>query len=244
MSRQVFACEECGIVGAYRGKRFCSRSCRTSCLNRTANPMKRPGVREKLAMIAREGGYAARLSTPAVRAKATSGIRKALTGRKQTEQHVESRRAGWLAACAARGGMSEAHKKQLEALHNHMRGENHPGWQGGITPQRKKEYQSEPYKAYRREVLKRDKRTCQVCGQYGGNLDVHHCHLPYAQCKGPLEFLKYHPANGQTLCEPCHYKTQTYRPDLQQPKLDQLPDHILQLIPAEVRAQFDHSGQP
>ena len=58
---------------------------------------------------------------------------------------------------------------------------------------------------WRMAVFQRDNFTCQHCGARGGRLNAHHI-KPF---KAHPE-LRHDLANGQTLCVPCHKKTDTY----------------------------------
>lgn len=53
-------------------------------------------------------------------------------------------------------------------------GSNNPSWKGGISSENHKIRHSLEYKKWRRECLLRDNFTCQISGQYGGKLEVHH----------------------------------------------------------------------
>ena len=54
------------------------------------------------------------------------------------------------------------------------KGKNHWNWKGGINPINDTIRKSSEYKFWRKEVFKRDNFTCQVSGQSGGDLIVHH----------------------------------------------------------------------
>lgn len=58
---------------------------------------------------------------------------------------------------------------------------------------------------WRKKVFERDDYTCQHCGKRGGKLNADHI-KPYCI----YEELRTDLANGRTLCEPCHKKTDTY----------------------------------
>lgn len=60
-------------------------------------------------------------------------------------------------------------------------------------------YGTKEYKAWRTFVLKRDEHTCQMCGQQGGRLEVHHIKPKYLYPELTLE-----KKNGITLCWFCH----------------------------------------
>jgi 5-methylcytosine-specific restriction endonuclease McrA len=58
---------------------------------------------------------------------------------------------------------------------------------------------------WRNAVFARDGYTCQACGQKGGRLQAHHIQPFKARPD-----LRHDLANGQTLCVPCHRKTDSY----------------------------------
>ena len=80
-----------------------------------------------------------------------------------------------------------------------LAGVNHWNWQGGITPNDKKErirFRNEMQEI----ILERDRYTCQICGKKGGNLQVDHIQ-PWAEyIEGRFDI-----NNCRTLCVGCHY---------------------------------------
>lgn len=81
-------------------------------------------------------------------------------------------------------------------------GDKHWNWKGGITPENLKLRFCLKYQIWRRAVFKRDKYTCQDCGDNkGGNLISHHI-KPWSEF--PKERFKVD--NGIVLCEKCHKK--------------------------------------
>lgn len=95
---------------------------------------------------------------------------------------------------------------------NTKRGSAHPGWQGGTTPHRNKEFRTPEYIAFRQAVLERDHYTCQLCGARNGlgetiRLEVDHI-LSYAGYPD----LRFDPSNGRTLCVQCHRSSRRNRP--------------------------------
>lgn len=84
-------------------------------------------------------------------------------------------------------------------------GENHYNWRGGVTPLNIKIRHSGKYIKWRNEVLKRDKRTCQECGETNGRIEVDHI-KPFSL----FPELRLELSNGRTLCIRCHRKTPTY----------------------------------
>ena len=69
-------------------------------------------------------------------------------------------------------------------------------------------YNTPPYKAWRESVLTRDGHRCQMCGQKGGKLEVHH-----AKPKRLYPELVLDKENGITLCYECHRNIVTGKED-------------------------------
>lgn len=86
--------------------------------------------------------------------------------------------------------------REKQSKINRRSGEEHHWWNGGkeiprtFTPE---------YIEWRTNVFKRDKYTCQSCGQVGGNLNAHHIE----HWKNNKE-KRFNLNNGQTLCFECH----------------------------------------
>lgn len=69
---------------------------------------------------------------------------------------------------------------------------------------------SDEYKEWRRAVFKRDKNTCQHCGDKstpGRNIELHADHIKAFATHPELRF---DVNNGRVLCVPCHHKTDTW----------------------------------
>lgn len=64
---------------------------------------------------------------------------------------------------------------------------------------------SKKYNDWRTKVFRRDKYTCQHCGQRGGRIEADHI-KPFSR----FPKLRFILSNGRTLCRPCHKKTPTY----------------------------------
>ncbi|AZA49774.1 DUF1376 domain-containing protein [Chryseobacterium carnipullorum] len=81
---------------------------------------------------------------------------------------------------------------------NHLGGENHWNWLGGVSDAETKFRTSAPYVRWKKKVLRRDKYKCANCFSTE-NLHVHHI-KPYALFKDLRTVI----SNGVTLCQPCH----------------------------------------
>ena len=87
----------------------------------------------------------------------------------------------------------------LKMLHESIKGENHPNWNGGISILNDR-HDSLDYKKWRQEVYKRDNYQCQICGSKN-KINAHHI---YSWKFYPEK--RYDINNGITLCEECHTK--------------------------------------
>ena len=79
-----------------------------------------------------------------------------------------------------------------------VRGEAHPNWKGGCTPERQAFYSSEAWLKVLTKVRRRDKYCCQRCGS-GEEIHVHHI-VSFA-----VEELRAELDNLVLLCQECHY---------------------------------------
>jgi hypothetical protein len=84
----------------------------------------------------------------------------------------------------------------------HMQGDKHWNWKGGKTKERQRIMNTLEYKQWRTAVYERDKYTCQLCQQVGGELNADHI-KKYAD----YPELRFDISNGRTLCLKCHIKT-------------------------------------
>lgn len=92
-------------------------------------------------------------------------------------------------------------KRQCNKCGIEMRaGENSPFWKGGVTTENVLSRQSKEYIHWREQVFKRDRYTCQCCGDIqGGSLNAHHIEN-FSTHKNKRFDLN----NGITLCKYCH----------------------------------------
>jgi 5-methylcytosine-specific restriction endonuclease McrA len=95
-------------------------------------------------------------------------------------------------------------------LKPYQSGKNHWNWKGGITPKIRSLRNIKKYNKWRKAVFERDNYTCQMCGQRGGKLVVHHkisfAKLVYENNLKELFNLDL----GITLCQKCHLSTDSY----------------------------------
>ena len=79
-------------------------------------------------------------------------------------------------------------------------GENHHSWKKDKSEEERVQNRMyEEYYVFVRKVLSRDNYTCQCCGQYSGNIEVHHLD-GYNWCIEKRTEI----TNGITLCKQCH----------------------------------------
>ena len=79
-------------------------------------------------------------------------------------------------------------------------GENNPSWNPNKTDEEREHGRKIPeYNIFIRKVLKRDKYTCQCCGQEHGDLEVHHLDGYDWYIEGRTD-----ETNGICLCSTCH----------------------------------------
>lgn len=98
-------------------------------------------------------------------------------------------------------------------------GSNHYNWKGGMYSLNMLIRKCYEYRQWVQDIFKRDNYTCQVCGKLGGKLNAHHIKqfaliikenkiTTLAEALLCYELWDYD--NGQTLCLPCHKKTDSY----------------------------------
>ena len=81
------------------------------------------------------------------------------------------------------------------------KGNKHPNWRGGISPE---SYGIDWTETLRRSIRERDKYVCRLCGKQQGDraFCVHHIDYDKNNCR---------PDNLITLCSRCHSKTNSNR---------------------------------
>jgi endogenous inhibitor of DNA gyrase (YacG/DUF329 family) len=90
-------------------------------------------------------------------------------------------------------------KKGWSKVTNPLKGEKHPFWKGGITPEEKRIRNSVEFKEWSAKVKEVWDYTCQICGERGGRLESNHIKkfADYPE-------LRFETTNGIVLCERCH----------------------------------------
>lgn len=98
-------------------------------------------------------------------------------------------------------------------------GPNHHNWKGGVTKIQNSVRELSIYRDWRHSVFLRDDWTCQHCNKRGGRLNADHIKSfskilndnnikTIEQAKSCTELWDL--SNGRTLCNLCHFKTDTY----------------------------------
>lgn len=99
------------------------------------------------------------------------------------------------------------HYPNLQGANNGMfgrKGELHPNWLGGLTPERQALYSSQEWKQASEIVWKRDKGTCQRCGKkYRRKATSFHIH--HIKSFSLYIELRTEPGNLVLLCSDCHH---------------------------------------
>ena len=105
-----------------------------------------------------------------------------------------------------RNPFTEEHKKKISKNHHNVSGENNPNLKGGISSEKIKHKNKtwKQYQKWRKDVLERDNYTCKNCGSCE---KLHAHHIIARKTLPKAEFIR---ANGVTLCEKCHRKTDSW----------------------------------
>lgn len=100
---------------------------------------------------------------------------------------------------------SQAAREHLAKIQQEFKGKKSPHWKGGITPINLSARNSTAARQWRKAVLTRDQRTCQICGTKEGIIDADHI-KPFSSHPE----LRFDINNGRALCRPCHLKTPSW----------------------------------
>jgi hypothetical protein len=92
--------------------------------------------------------------------------------------------------------LKEHYEKRVKSL---SRGEKHWNWKGGINPENDTIRKSLEYKLWHKSCLERDNFTCQISGQKGRDIVVHHINnfADFPELRFAID-------NGITLSEKTH----------------------------------------
>lgn len=90
------------------------------------------------------------------------------------------------------------------------RGEKSYFWKGGLTDINHSIRHSFEYRAWRKEVFKRDNYTCQICKNKNGCGTTVKIQADHIKPFSKYPSLRFDLSNGRTLCIECHRKTDTY----------------------------------
>ena len=85
----------------------------------------------------------------------------------------------------------------------HLRGEKHWNWQGGIDEEHKRIKQSAEYKEWRNAVYKKDNWTCVECKEHCDKKTITAHHIKEFYAYPELRFVV---SNGEVLCRKCHQR--------------------------------------
>lgn len=119
----------------------------------------------------------------------------------------------------SQGGKRISRYCSPQCMYKHKVGENSPRWKGGITSLYDSIRKSTKYVDFRNHIFKRDKYTCQHCGQIGGQIEADHIKnfsiiISENNIKTKEEAYEcnelWDEKNIRTLCESCHKKTDHY----------------------------------
>ena len=102
-------------------------------------------------------------------------------------------------------------RKKLSDARKRKKGSN---WRGGTSTKNQLIRSGLDYRIWREKVFKRDSFICQNCGLKGGwNIELKKKIVLNADHIKPFAYfpeLRFEVSNGKTLCEDCHFKTDTY----------------------------------
>jgi len=203
----TYKCLECGkekTVLAWRAKRlkFCSAKCAAIYNTKTGN---NPTQFKKNAIPHNKGKSNVELygEEKAVELKQISS--ETHIGNSYTKGSKRDPESNCKAVeTRMKNGSYKRTKDQNIKLSCYLQGIDIEDWNGFISSERQKDWNSEENKKWRRDIFARDNYTCQDCGKYGGVLHAHHIKEWATHPDLRLDI-----DNGITLCPDCHYKEHT-----------------------------------
>lgn len=115
---------------------------------------------------------------------------------------------------------AEQKMKISDSLKGLRLGDKNPSWKGGITKINRRIRKLYQYRQWISDIFTRDDYTCDECEKRGVSLHAHHI-KPLSKILKENEIKTIEEAidckelwninNGQTLCIPCHEKTDSYK---------------------------------
>ena len=134
-------------------------------------------------------------------------IRKSYFNRENTCTHCRNKKKknNYEKICKNCGQTFKTYRKELqycslECCLKHRVGERSPRWNPNLTQQERESKRNiDGYSDFVKGVIKRDKYTCQSCGQYSGKIHAHHLNSYNWDKEHRVDI-----DNGVTLCEECH----------------------------------------
>ena len=102
-------------------------------------------------------------------------------------------------------GFQKGHKINL----GRWKGEDSPGWKGGVTPKNKIARESHEWRKWREAIYARDNYTCQKCGAKSGRAEKVYLHPHHILSFAEYLELRFVIDNGITLCKKCHMEFHT-----------------------------------
>jgi len=156
-----------------------------------------PDVRDKI----REANLGKHVSPETIEKIRAARSRQIMSVESQKKKSATMRALGdkhWMRRPEVREKISRANRGKPRF---DMRGDKHPQWKGGITPQNRKIRNSLEYSIWRRAVLERDDYKCIWCGS-AEKLEADHIKRfsLYPELRFAID-------NGRTLCFKCHKST-------------------------------------
>ena len=98
----------------------------------------------------------------------------------------------------------DAVAKRAKERSMRYQGQTEENWTGFLTPQARRERNSEKFKQWRRRVFERDDYRCQCCGRRSAKGDPVVLNAHHIENFARNEALRYDVNNGVTLCRECH----------------------------------------
>ena len=134
----------------------------------------------------------------------------------ETKAKISASRKGKALGNKNRLGLAPYNKGQTHPVHNSEwrakvsaanAGSKHWNWKGGIASENRLMRNSAAHKEWAREVMRRDRWTCQKCDATKRRELVAHHVVPWSKDRS----LRFAVSNGLTLCRSCHAAHHRFR---------------------------------